>query len=81
MGSKRTIITLSESNKNWLEAYSRARGISMAEAIRKGISRLRENESRALYRELAEQTRGIWEKGDGLAWQDKLRAEWDRDHD
>ncbi|MFO7931622.1 MAG: hypothetical protein R6U97_09475 [Desulfosalsimonas sp.] len=81
MGSKRTIITLSESNKHWLEAYSKARGISMAEAIRKGISRLRQSESGALYRELAEQTRGIWEKGDGLDWQDKLRAEWDRHHD
>ncbi len=38
MGSLRTIITLSEDDKVWLESYSRTSGISMAEAIRRGIS-------------------------------------------
>ncbi|MFP3982049.1 MAG: hypothetical protein ACLFUY_11680, partial [Desulfobacterales bacterium] len=76
-----TIITLSESNKHWLEAYSKAHGISMAEAIRRGIMRLKKDESATLYQELAEKTRGKWAKGDGLAWQNQLRDEWDRDRD
>jgi hypothetical protein len=27
---------------------------------------------------LLERTRGIWKRGDGLAWQKKLRGEWDK---
>jgi|LGVE01.1.fsa_nt_gb hypothetical protein len=38
--SKRTIITLSEKDKLWLESYGKVFKISVAEAIRQGISRL-----------------------------------------
>ncbi|MFW6011069.1 MAG: hypothetical protein ACOC8Q_00995 [Desulfosalsimonas sp.] len=81
MSSKRTIITLSESNKTWLEAYSSAHGISMAEAIRRGISRLKQDEHSALYQQLLEKTRGKWRQGDGLAYQQSMREEWERIHD
>jgi hypothetical protein len=30
----------------------------------------------ASFSELLEQTRGIWKKGDGLAYQRRLRREW-----
>ncbi len=43
MGSKRTIITLPEEDKLWLESYSKAYRISVAEAIRQGIKRLKES--------------------------------------
>lgn len=76
MGSQRTIITISDEDKSWLEGYSRASGISMAEAVRRAIKRLKEQERRSVYQSLIAQTKGIWKQGDGLAYQEKLRSEW-----
>ena len=76
MGSKRTIITISEKDKSWLENYSMACGISMAEAIRRGITQLREHEEKNTYQKIVNNTRGIWKKGDGLKFQKKLRQDW-----
>ena len=76
MGSLRTIITLSENDKNWLESYSKTSGISMAEAVRRGISQLREKEEKNVFKVLLEETRGIWGKEDGLDYQEKIRSEW-----
>jgi hypothetical protein len=76
MASKRTIITLSEEDKQWLESYSRANQVSLAEAIRQGIRRLKDAELEKTYRTLVEGTRGIWKEGDGLEYQRELRSEW-----
>ena len=76
MANQRTIITISEKDKSWLESYSKTSGISMAEAIRRGIAQLREREERDTYQKLIQDTRGIWKKGDGLAYQEKMRSEW-----
>ncbi|MFP3912769.1 MAG: hypothetical protein ACLFUT_11895 [Desulfobacteraceae bacterium] len=76
MGSQRTIITLSDQEKSWIESYSKASGISMAEAIRQGITHLREREEKRTYQTLIQETRGLWGKGDGLAYQEKMRSEW-----
>ena len=77
MGNKRTIITISDPDKLWLESYSKANGISMAEAIRRGIARLRENEEDHLYRSILRKTKGIWNRGDGLHYQQCEREEWE----
>lgn len=76
MGAQRTIITISEKDKAWLESFSKARGISMAEVIRRGIAQLREREGKNFYRTLVDETRGIWKRGDGLTYQQELRSEW-----
>jgi hypothetical protein len=76
MGSIRTIITLSEKDKAWLESYSKARGISVAEAIRRGVGQLKEREEMNIYQQLIQETRGIWRKGDGMEYQEKIRSEW-----
>ena len=76
MGSQRTIITISEGDKSWLENYSKACGISMAEAVRRGIAQLREHEGKNTYQKIVNETRGLWKKGDGLEYQVKLRSEW-----
>jgi hypothetical protein len=76
MASKRTIITLSEEDKQWLESYSRAHEVSLAEAIRQGIRRLKDAELERTYRTLVQGTRGIWKKGEGLKYQRELRSEW-----
>jgi hypothetical protein len=52
MGAQKTRITISDDEKSWLESYSRVRGITMAEAIRKAITRLREQEGQSMYQSL-----------------------------
>ncbi len=76
MGSRRTIITVSEEDKLWLENYSRSYDISMAEAIRRGITRLKVEEGQSTYERIVRHSRGIWQKEEGLEYQKKLRNEW-----
>ncbi len=76
MANVRTIITLSEEDKRWLESYSNLHHVSVAEAIRQGIRKLKEMELHENYRALVKNSRGLWKKGDGLAYQNKIRAEW-----
>ena len=67
---------LSEQDKTWLESYSKAHKISVAEAIRQGIRILRKAESQDTYRAIVKNTRGIWQRGDGLVYKEEIRAEW-----
>ena len=76
MGSIRTIITLSEEDKQWLESYSNVHQVSLAEAIRQGIRRLKDAELQETYRVLVRSTKGLWKKGDALKYQRKIRSEW-----
>jgi len=76
MAGKRMIITVPEKDKRWLENYSKLRGISMAEAIRKAICTLRREEGENTYHRLVRETQGIWEQGDGWEYQEKVRSEW-----
>lgn len=77
MSTQRTVITISNDDKSWIEAYSKSHNISMAEVIRKGIAELKEKEAEGLYKTLVNETKGVWEKGDGLKYQKQIRAEWD----
>ena len=76
MSSKRTIITISDLQKRWLMNYTKTHRISMAEAFRRGITCLKASHSSASYRKIVDGTKGIWSKGDGLKFQEKLRSEW-----
>lgn len=76
MASKRAIITISDIEKRWLMNYAKAHGISMAEAVRRGIACLKASQSSASYQKMVNQTKGIWLKGDGLNYQERLRSEW-----
>jgi len=77
MPSKRTIVTISDLEKRWLMNYTKTHGISMAEAIRRGIACLKTTKSSDSYQKVVNQTKGIWLKGDGLRYQEKLRSEWE----
>ena len=76
MKSARTIITISEQEKRWLAAYSGLHGVSLAEAVRRGIACLKAAEGDVAYRELIQKTRGIWKRGDALRYQEEIRSEW-----
>jgi hypothetical protein len=77
MPSKRTIITLSDIEKRWLMNYTKTHGISMAEAVRRGIACLKASQGSASYQKIVNQTKGIWLKEDGLKYQERLRSEWE----
>ena len=78
MRNKRTIITLPEEDKQWLEGYGKAHGVSVSEAIRQGIKKLKENTYDETYSILVKKTGGLWKKGNGLDYQNKIRDEWTR---
>ncbi|MGH8772667.1 MAG: ribbon-helix-helix protein, CopG family [Burkholderiales bacterium] len=76
----RTVISLDDEDKAWLDRKAREDNVAMTEVIRRAVRRLREesgSENRSLD-ELLRQTRGLWKNGDGLAYQRKLRREWKR---
>ncbi len=76
MRNARMIVTLSEQEKHWLERYSRVTGISIAEAIRRGVKGLIEKEGSSAHQDALMSTQGIWTRGDGLKYQENLREEW-----
>jgi len=77
MGNKRVHITLPDDDKMWLERYSKVYNISVAEAIRQGVSKLKQTmDNNDTYHTLVQSTRGLWGKGDGLKYQKKIRSEW-----
>ena len=78
MATARTIISIPEETKAWLESYSKTHGVSMAEAIRRGIFYLRKEEEKNTLKQLLKQTSGLWFKGDGLHYQVQLRSEWEK---
>ncbi len=73
----RTIIDLPGDQLAALDAWRRARGVSRAEAVRRAVARLINDEHDR--RAAVDAAFGLW-KGrvaDGLAEQERLRAEWD----
>ncbi|MFH1619145.1 MAG: hypothetical protein ABIG11_04505 [bacterium] len=78
MKRTRTIITISEQEKRWLAAYSGLHGVSLAEAVRRGIACLKAAEGDTSYRKLVQNTRGVWNRGDALRYQDEIRSEWEK---
>jgi Arc/MetJ-type ribon-helix-helix transcriptional regulator len=71
----RTIISLDEELKAWVDEKSRREKISMTELVKRGLRMLREAEEHKL-EELLEGTSGIWPNGDGLEYQIKERDGW-----
>jgi hypothetical protein len=78
MKSTRTIITISEQEKQWLTTYSGLHGVSLAAAIRRAISFLKAAEGQTAYCKLVKDTCGIWKRGDALRYQEEIRSEWEK---
>ncbi len=74
----RTVISLDESDKHWLDRKAAEEGVPMTQIVREAVQLLRQQDrvsSRELER-LVEQTSGLWKQGDGLVYQERLRGEW-----
>lgn len=75
----RTIISLEEGDKRWLDAEAAREGVPMTEVIRRAVRRMRQELERATELDaLLAATRGIGSGEDGLEVQRRLRNEWQR---
>jgi hypothetical protein len=76
----RTVISLELGDKAWLDRQARRERVPMTRLVQRAIRRLRKeseaNPSR--FERLLRETSGLREFGDGLAYQRKLRGEWDK---
>jgi hypothetical protein len=78
MGRKRTIISLDEDDKRWLDELAAQEDVPMTELIRRAVRLLRSRQTgdgRGLD-ELLSATAGTWKGEDGLSYQRRLRDEW-----
>jgi hypothetical protein len=75
---KRTVISLEDRDKEWLDAAAAREGTAATELVRRAVKLLREREPvlQQPFGEVLRRTRGLWRGGDGLAYQGKLRDEW-----
>lgn len=76
----RTVIALPKEDKDWLDREAAREGVSMTELVRRAVGLLRaESERRESFEDLLDATAGTWTQGDGLEYQRRIRAEWDRE--
>ncbi len=74
----RTIVSIEEDDKTWLDLKAAEERISRAELIRQAVRFFRqasETQTRSFHR-LLKDTSGIWKGEDGLAYQQRVRDEW-----
>lgn len=77
----RVVISLAQEDKNWLQHVAEDQHQSMAEVIRQAIERYRlemQQTSPLSLQQILSKTKGIWEHDDGLAYQRKIRSDWDK---
>lgn len=75
----RTVISLDQESKDWLDRQAVDRGVPMTELVRQAVREFRAKEQRAArpsLQEILRRTSGIWRGGDGLEYQCRLRDEW-----
>jgi hypothetical protein len=79
----RTLISLDEEDKQWLDRRAQEKGTTMTELVRTAVKEYREQHERKggepTLEQLLGQTSGLWQEGDGLAAQLRAREEWDED--
>ena len=75
----RTVISLDEKDKRWLDRKAAEEGVSMTEVIRQAVRRMRsEEQKRRTFGTLLRATEGVGTGEDGLKIQKRLRSEWKR---
>lgn len=75
----RTVISLEEGDKRWLDAEAARQGVPMTEVIRRAVKLMRQERERAGELDaLLAATRGIGSGEDDLEVQRRLRDEWER---
>ena len=75
----RTVVSLDPDDKRWLDRAAEAENTSMTELVRRAVRLLRTTAppTAPSLEELLRVTAGTWRHGDGLAYQQRIRKEWD----
>jgi hypothetical protein len=76
----RTVISLNESDKSWLDQQAALQHVPMTEVVRQAVQALRavRQQNSDDFHALLAGTVGIWRHGDALDWQQNVRDEWPR---
>ncbi len=76
----RTVISLDETDKRWLDQQAAFQRVSMTEVVRQAVRAMRavRQQNGDDFELLIASTAGIWPHGDGLDWQQTVRDEWTR---
>ena len=76
----RTIITINEEDKEWLDHFSHANHQSMAQTIRRAIQHFRQQNKKGQNKNILEKTAGLWKKNKktGLRYVEESRREWNK---
>jgi len=76
----RTVVSLDKEDKAWLDRKAAQEHVTMTEMVRRAVRRMRKDSagSPEVFAALLQETSGLWKQGDGLSYQVKLRAQWDR---
>jgi hypothetical protein len=79
----RTLISLEDEDKRWLDRKAKEEGATMAQVVRTAVRHYREQCEREKgepsLEELLQRTSGLWKGGDGLEAQLRLRGEWEEE--
>ena len=75
----RTVISLTDDDKAWLDSRARQEGVTMTEVVRRSVRFYRSicGPEDADFSSLLARTAGTWEHGDALDYQRRMRAEWE----
>ena len=78
----RTLISLDPDDKAWLDRRAEEENMTMTQIVRTAVRRYRQevDTQAALpsFEDLLASTAGMWRQEDGLAYQQRLREEWER---
>jgi hypothetical protein len=80
----KTLISLEEKQKKWLDSLAKEKGVPMAYLVREAVAEYMVHGSHPRpqkpdLKELIRRTAGGWKGEDGLKYQLKIRQEWDRE--
>jgi hypothetical protein len=75
----RTVISLTEDDKAWLDRRAQEEGVTMTEVLRRSVRFYRSvsDPADADFSSLLDRTAGTWKQGDALEYQRRERAEWE----
>ena len=76
--STRTIISLPNPQKQWLEDIAKREGVAMTAVVRDAVAHYQQHLAMPMddFASLGSRLHGTWKHGDGLAWQVQTRDEW-----
>ena len=76
----RTVISLQEDEKRWLDRQAERAGTTMTEVVRQAIRSYRLSSAKGpaaapTYADILKNAKGTWSQGDAVAWVRRLRAD------